>query len=119
MSIRGLAGLYAVMGQNFAPGTTAADIESAMTPVGGEMFSCKIVKTTPFLLAEMVFSSKEGGERVIEMFHNKIVSDVSLFCSSFPHHQVLASFSLARPRHHAYKLPFFLSGRWSSPQDVS
>ncbi|KAG6035193.1 hypothetical protein E4U19_000022 [Claviceps sp. Clav32 group G5] len=72
MSIRGLAGLYAVMGQNFAPGTTAADIESAMTPVGGEMFSCKIVKTTPFLLAEMVFSSKEGGERVIEMFHNKI-----------------------------------------------
>lgn len=106
MSIRGLAGLYAVMGQNFAPGTTAADIESAMTPVGGEMFSCKIVKTTPFLLAEMVFSSKEGGERVIEMFHNKIVSDVSLLFL-LPTSPVLASFSLARPRYHAYKLPLF------------
>ncbi|KAG6002118.1 hypothetical protein E4U21_003444 [Claviceps maximensis] len=72
MTIRGLAGLYAVMGQNFAPGTTAADIESAMTPVGGEMTSCKIIKTSPFVLAEMVFSSREGGERVIETFNNKI-----------------------------------------------
>ncbi|KAG5920307.1 hypothetical protein E4U42_006249 [Claviceps africana] len=72
MTIRGLAGLYAVMGQNFAPGTTAADIESAMTPVGGEMLSCRIIKTSPFLLAEMVFSSREGGERVIETFNNKI-----------------------------------------------
>ncbi|KAG5914090.1 hypothetical protein E4U53_004713 [Claviceps sorghi] len=72
MTIRGLAGLYAVMGQNFAPGTTAADIESAMTPVGGEMASCRIIKTSPFLLAEMVFSSREGGERVIETFNNKI-----------------------------------------------
>ncbi|KAG5982491.1 hypothetical protein E4U55_001827 [Claviceps digitariae] len=73
MTIRGLAGLFAVMGQNFAPGTTAADIESAMTPVGGEMTSCRIIKTSPFLLAEMVFSSREGGERVIETFNNKIV----------------------------------------------
>ncbi|KAG6014989.1 hypothetical protein E4U43_005911 [Claviceps pusilla] len=72
MTIRGLAGLFAVMGQNFAPGTTAADIESAMTPVGGEMTSCRIIKTSPFLLAEMVFSSREGGQRVIETFNNKI-----------------------------------------------
>ncbi|KAG6040445.1 hypothetical protein E4U41_000485 [Claviceps citrina] len=72
MTIRGLAGLYAVMGQNFAPGTTAADIESAMTPVGGDMVSCRIIKTSPFLIAEMVFSSREGGERVIETFNNKI-----------------------------------------------
>jgi hypothetical protein len=61
------------MGQNFAPGTTAADIESAMTPVGGEMVSCKIVKTKPFLMAEMVFVSREGGDRVIETFNNKTV----------------------------------------------
>ncbi|KAK5988822.1 hypothetical protein PT974_10316 [Cladobotryum mycophilum] len=71
MTIRGLAGPYAIMAQNFAPGTTAADIESAMTPVGGEMVSCRIVKTSPLLLVEMVFSSREGGERVIETFNNK------------------------------------------------
>ncbi|POR37173.1 Uncharacterized protein TPAR_02647 [Tolypocladium paradoxum] len=71
MSIRGLAGPFAVMGQNFAPGTTAADIESAMTPIGGEMVSCKIVKTTPFLMAEMVFASREGGELVIDTFNDK------------------------------------------------
>lgn len=77
LTIRGLAGPFAVMGQNFAPGTTAADIESAMTPVGGEMVSCRIVKTQPFLIAEMVFSSREGGERVIETFDNKTVSFAS------------------------------------------
>ncbi|KAK2594222.1 hypothetical protein QQS21_008064 [Conoideocrella luteorostrata] len=71
LTIRGLAGPFAVMGQNFAPGTTAADIESAMTPVGGDMISCNIVKTSPFLLVEMVFASREGGERAIETFNDK------------------------------------------------
>lgn len=73
MSIRGLAGPFVVMGQNFAPGTTAADIESAVTPVGGEMVSCSIVKTSPFVMAEMVFVSREGGERVIATFNDKTV----------------------------------------------
>ncbi|KAL6695402.1 hypothetical protein J3F84DRAFT_336140 [Trichoderma pleuroticola] len=71
MTIRGLAGPFAVLGQNFAPGTTAADVESAMTPVGGEMVSCEVVKTQPFMIIEMVFASREGGERVIETFNNK------------------------------------------------
>lgn len=71
MTIRGLAGPFAVMAQNFAPGTTAADVESAMTPVGGEMLSCEVVKTQPFMIVEMVFASREGGERVIETFNNK------------------------------------------------
>jgi hypothetical protein len=74
MTIRGLAGPFAVMAQNFAPGTTAADVESAMTPVGGEMLSCEVVKTHPFMIVEMVFASREGGERVIETFNNKTVS---------------------------------------------
>ncbi|KAL7893978.1 hypothetical protein HDV63DRAFT_384397 [Trichoderma sp. SZMC 28014] len=71
MTIRGLAGPFAVMAQNFAPGTTAADIESAMTPVGGEMVSCEMVKTQPFIVVEMAFASREGGEKVIETFNNK------------------------------------------------
>ncbi|KAL7918129.1 hypothetical protein ACQKWADRAFT_305049 [Trichoderma austrokoningii] len=71
MTIRGLAGPFGVMAQNFAPGTTAADVESAMTPVGGEMVSCEIVKTQPFIIVEMAFASREGGEKVIETFNNK------------------------------------------------
>jgi hypothetical protein len=73
MTIRGLAGPFAIMAQNFAPGTTAADIESAMTPVGGEMVSCEIVKTQPFIVVEMAFASREGGEKIIETFNNKTV----------------------------------------------
>ncbi|KAH6890348.1 hypothetical protein B0T10DRAFT_485617 [Thelonectria olida] len=71
LTIRGLAGPFCVMAQNFAPGTTAADIESAMTPIGGEMVSCKIVKSKPIMIVEMAFASREGGERVIEMFNDK------------------------------------------------
>ena len=78
ISIRGLAGPFVVMGQNFAPGTTAADVESAMTPIGGEMESCRVVKTKPFMVVERVFASREGGERVIEMFNEKTVSLASL-----------------------------------------
>ncbi|KAL7786699.1 hypothetical protein V8C37DRAFT_391762 [Trichoderma ceciliae] len=71
MTIRGLAGPFAIMAQNFAPGTTAADVESAMTPIGGEMVSCEVVKTQPFMIVEMVFASREGGERVIDTFNDK------------------------------------------------
>ncbi|TQV92568.1 RNA-binding protein, rrm type [Cordyceps javanica] len=71
ISIRGIAGPFAVMGQNFAPGTSPADVESAMTPIGGEMVHCAVVKTQPFLMMEMVFASKEGAERVMETFNNK------------------------------------------------
>ncbi|KAK8041842.1 hypothetical protein PG993_006365 [Apiospora rasikravindrae] len=60
LTIRGLAGPYAVMAQNFAPGTTAADIESAMTPVD-----------TPLVIAEIVFESREGAELAIATFNNQ------------------------------------------------
>ncbi|KJR82330.1 uncharacterized protein SPSK_03426 [Sporothrix schenckii 1099-18] len=75
LSIRGIAAAVneplVVMAQNFAPGTTAADIESAMTPVGGLVSSCRILKTTPLVIAEIVFESREGAERVIETFNNQ------------------------------------------------
>jgi hypothetical protein len=77
LTIRGLAGPFVVMAQNFAPGTTAADIESAVTPVGGLVQSCRLLKTEPIVIAEIVFESKDGADRVIEMFDNQTVS-----CSS-------------------------------------
>lgn len=77
MSIRGLAGPYVVMAKNFAPGTTEADIESAMAPVGGEIRSCSIVSTHP-TTAEIVFESKEGADNVIETFNNQTVGSSNL-----------------------------------------
>ncbi|KAI1408800.1 hypothetical protein F5Y13DRAFT_171790 [Hypoxylon sp. FL1857] len=71
ITIRGIAGPFAVMAHNFAPGTTAADIESAMTPVGGLILNCRLVKTHPLVVAEILFESKEGADRVIQTFHNE------------------------------------------------
>ncbi|RKU43578.1 hypothetical protein DL546_005081 [Coniochaeta pulveracea] len=71
ISIRGLAGPFVVMAQNFAPGTTAADIESAMTPIGGLVMSCRLLKTSPIVIAEIVFESKEGADAVIARFNNQ------------------------------------------------
>lgn len=73
ISIRGTAGPYVVIGSNFAPGTTAADIESAMVPSGSEMQSCRIISSTPTVMAEMVFAEKHNAESVISTFNNKKV----------------------------------------------
>jgi hypothetical protein len=73
ITIRGLAGPFVVMAQNFAPGTTAADIESAVTPVGGIVTSCRVVKQHPLVIAEIVFESKEGADNVIATFNNQTV----------------------------------------------
>ncbi|KAL9613664.1 MAG: hypothetical protein Q9167_001793 [Letrouitia subvulpina] len=71
ISIRGMAGPYNVIGDNFAPGTTAADIESAMSPSGGEMQNCKIIRTSPTVMAEMVFTERAHADNVIATFNNK------------------------------------------------
>lgn len=63
-----------VHGSNFAPGTTAADIESAMEPIGGELQSCRIVTSTPTVIAEMVFTEKAGADNVIATFNNQKVA---------------------------------------------
>ena len=73
ITIRGLAGPYVVVGTNFASGTTAADIESAMVPSGGEMQTCRIIASEPTVVAEMVFAEKANAERVIATFNNKRV----------------------------------------------
>ncbi|OCL03804.1 hypothetical protein AOQ84DRAFT_381250 [Glonium stellatum] len=71
INIRGMAGPYTVIASNFAPGTTAADIEAVMAPIGGEMLSCRLASSHPTVIAEMLFVEKEGAENVIAMFNNK------------------------------------------------
>ncbi len=74
ISFKGAAsGPYTVVAQNFAPGTTAADIESVMLSVGGDMTSCKLVAAHPTVIAEMMFIERTGAEKVIETFNGKKV----------------------------------------------
>ncbi|KAK4620153.1 hypothetical protein CLAFUW4_11551 [Fulvia fulva] len=70
MSIRGAAGPFVVLAANFAPGTTAADIESVMQEIGGEC-SCKILELRPDVLAQMTFTDRIGAEKVISTFNGK------------------------------------------------
>lgn len=73
ISIRGAAGPYVVIGSNFAPGTSAADIEHALLSVGGEMQSCRILKASPTVVAEMVFAEKTNAQSIIDTFNGKKV----------------------------------------------
>jgi hypothetical protein len=73
MTIRGLAGPYAVIAKNLAVGTTAADIESAMTPSGGIVLSCRMIVEKPKVIAEVIFETKEGADNVVETFNNAMV----------------------------------------------
>ena len=109
LSIRGLAGPYVVMAKNFAYGTTAADIESAMTSVGGIVLSCRLIAQRPSVIAEIVFESKEGADNVVETFNNQNVS-----CIMNPNtadtdltrqHRQMASFCMFTTRSHPSHRP--------------
>ncbi|KAB8291604.1 hypothetical protein EYC80_006404 [Monilinia laxa] len=71
LSIKGLAGPYIVMAENFARGTSAQDIESAMSSVGGVPLSCRLISTQPKVVAEIIFDSKDGADNVIDTFNNQ------------------------------------------------
>ncbi|RDA87485.1 hypothetical protein CP532_1647 [Ophiocordyceps camponoti-leonardi (nom. inval.)] len=105
ISIRGLAGPSCVIAQNFAPGTTAADIESAMKPIGGEMISCSIIKASPPLTAEMMFRSREGAERVVETFHDKTADGriLRVYFKSSSHHYTPEPVRAPRPPVSGYR----------------
>ena len=78
MSIKGMAtpaqaGPYVVVASNFAPGTTAEDIEAAMQPVGGEITSCRLISASPTVMVEMIFVNKDDAENVIATFNGQKV----------------------------------------------
>lgn len=75
ISIRGVAngGPCTVIASNFAPGTTAADIEAVMSPIGGETLGCKLLSASPTVMVELQFATREGAENVIATFNNQKV----------------------------------------------
>lgn len=76
INIKGIAapaGPFVVEASNFAPGTTAADIESAMLTMGGELISCKLLSSQPTIIAQVTFVEKAGAENAIATFNNQRV----------------------------------------------
>jgi len=81
ISIRGAAGPYVVVAQNFAQGTTAQDLEHVMLPFAGDLTSCRIITASPTVIAEMVFASKTSADNVVATFNNKKVNSPVDICS--------------------------------------
>jgi hypothetical protein len=64
---------FVVVGKNFAPGTTAADIQSAIEPVSGKIVSCWVTSHQPTVTAEITFQEKSSAEKAVANFHNQRV----------------------------------------------
>lgn len=67
---------YTVIGSNFAPGTTAADIEYALSETCGPMQGCRIISESPLVVAEMVFTEISRAQRVIATYDSEKVSNL-------------------------------------------
>ncbi|KAL9619283.1 MAG: hypothetical protein Q9204_008312, partial [Flavoplaca sp. TL-2023a] len=78
---------YTVIGNNFAPETTAADIEAALSDDIGPMQRCRIVSENPVVVAEMVFTEKSRAENVIEAYDNKKADGYLLRLYMKPQHE--------------------------------
>ncbi|RMD39660.1 hypothetical protein DV735_g5469, partial [Chaetothyriales sp. CBS 134920] len=79
ISIKGAAGPFTVVATNFAPGTTAADIESAVAHDGADadgnntLLSCRLTSLhrDPTVTAELVYSDREVAERIVSLYNNQ------------------------------------------------
>lgn len=69
-----------MVGSNFAPGTTAADIQSAIEPIVGQTLSCLVTSSLPTVSAEIVFAERWAAETTIANFHNQKVPRPHFFC---------------------------------------
>lgn len=79
-SIKGVAavGPFTVYASNFAPGTTAADIEAVMSPVvvkaEGEVLSCKLISSNPTVMVELLVDRLDAANKLVHMFNGQKVS---------------------------------------------
>ncbi|KAJ5233023.1 hypothetical protein N7468_005979 [Penicillium chermesinum] len=71
LSIKGVAGPFFVIGSNFAPGTTAADIQASLEPVTGSMMSCRVLAHHPTVTVELKYADKWQAETAVANFHNQ------------------------------------------------
>jgi hypothetical protein len=72
---------YTVIAQNFALGTTAADIEAVLVPdeTDAGLIRCRVIASNPTVIAEVVMTNKDVADEIIAMYNNKMVSLVPFF----------------------------------------
>ncbi|KAL8648585.1 MAG: hypothetical protein Q9226_005929 [Calogaya cf. arnoldii] len=63
---------YTVVASNFAPGTTAADIDVFLSEEVGPIQDCRVISESPVVVAEMVFTEKSRAANAITAFDNKL-----------------------------------------------
>lgn len=77
LSIRGMAAnnTFTVVAQNFALGTTAADIQEALCPDEFEagLVRCRLVASNPTVIAEVVLTNEDKAHEIIETYNNRKV----------------------------------------------
>ncbi|KAJ4335258.1 hypothetical protein N0V95_008956 [Ascochyta clinopodiicola] len=80
-SIKGVAstGPFTIIASNFAPGTTASDIEAVLSPHGGETLGCRLLTAAPTVMVELQFATREGAENVIATFNNQKADGRTLY----------------------------------------
>lgn len=66
-----------VIASNFAPGTTAMDIEAVMMPIArqrdGNVISCRLISSSPTVMVELSVDKKEAAQNIIDTFNNQRV----------------------------------------------
>lgn len=82
LSIKGASGPFIVVGSNFSPGTSAADIQAALESRTGPMLSCRVISHSPAVTAEITYAEKEIAENTVANFDNQWVRIESRFQSS-------------------------------------
>ncbi|ETN37066.1 uncharacterized protein HMPREF1541_08056 [Cyphellophora europaea CBS 101466] len=81
LTIKGKAGPWTIIASNFAPGTTAADIEAtlsrdALDSDGQNGFlDCRLTSTHPTVSAELVFSERAIADRIISTYNNQLADN--------------------------------------------
>lgn len=71
ISIRGSAGPVIVIAQNFAPGTTAQDVQQALGGIG-TILSCRTLQTHPSVQCEIIFEKREAADTCVEEYNHAV-----------------------------------------------
>lgn len=83
LTIRGLAGPHVVEVRNLAPGTTAADVEEAMGRENIDVHSCRLLQTSPTVIADIVCVSKDDADKIAKFDGQWVRSSMKYFLTIF------------------------------------
>ncbi|KIV99805.1 uncharacterized protein PV09_08609 [Verruconis gallopava] len=72
---------YAVVAQNFAPGTTAEDIRAVFVPdpTAAGLISCQLLVSHPTVIAELVFDNQDAAEEVVKKYNGRTADNRVLY----------------------------------------